>query len=63
MAGWEKSYLEKNDKEGWVKANKSTIDENILEDIYMMRLKMSQNQSDVYSKNPSLLFTKDALRK
>ena len=58
--GWMgKSYLEKNDKEGWVKANKSTIDENILEDIYDAG-KMSQNQSDVYSKNPSLLFTKDA---
>ena len=52
------SYLSKNDKDGWLDAN-STLDKKILGDVYDA-VKMSQNQSEVYSKNPSLLFTKDA---
>ena len=51
------SYLSKNDKDGWLDAN-STLDKKILGDVYDA-VKMSQNQSEVYSKNPSLLFTKD----
>ena len=57
--GWVgKSYLTKNDKDGWIKSN-STLDKNILGDIFDA-VKMAQNQSEVYSKNPSLLFKKDA---
>lgn len=54
--GWiGKSYLEKNDKEGWIKSN-SNLDRTILGDIYDA-VKMTQNQSEVYSKNPEKIFT------
>lgn len=54
--GWMgKSYLEKNDKDGWINSN-SNLDRVILGDIYDA-VKMTQNQSEVYSKNPEKIFT------
>ena len=54
--GWVgKSYLTKNDKEGWIKSN-STLDKNILGDIFDA-VKMTASMSDAYSKNPEKLFT------
>lgn len=56
ISGWVgKSYLTKNDKDGWIKAN-STLDKNILGDVFDA-VKTTASMSDAYSKNPEKLFT------